>query len=77
MSHFRFRLVCVYVFMMASNEESTDETSKINKVLPLVVRTFFSEIVSDNGDIIEAKCSLCKPKKNVICGQHKACMCVA
>ena len=33
---------------------------------------FFSEIVTDNGDIIEAACDLCRRKKTVIHGQYKA-----
>ena len=48
------------------------ENGKVNQVLPLVVRTYFSEIVSDDGDNIEALCSLCMPKKKSIRGQHKA-----
>lgn len=47
-------------------------SSTSTATLPLVVRTYFPEVVKNDGNIIEAVCSLCKPKKTIIRGQYKA-----
>jgi hypothetical protein len=58
---------------MAENQNSVDQIQNTSSLpLPLVVRSYFQDIVNDDGDNIEAVCSLCKPKKNVIKGQYKA-----
>ncbi|XP_033028623.1 deoxyribonuclease-1-like 1 isoform X1 [Lacerta agilis] len=43
-----------------------------SKALPIVVRTYFSEVVEDDGNFIQAVCSLCRHKRKTIRGQHKA-----
>jgi hypothetical protein len=68
---------CLNYNKMAEQEQQntfTNAKAVGNKAssLPLVVRSYFQEVVKDDGDTIEAICNLCKPKKNVIRGQYKA-----
>ena len=61
--------VYVIVIKMAENQNSVDQIQNTSSLpLPLVVRSYFQDIVNDDGDNIEAVCSLCKPKKYVIKG---------
>jgi hypothetical protein len=57
---------------MAEHEQQCNVESSSNSTFPLVVRSYFTDIIRDDGNFIEALCSLCKPKKNIIHGQHKA-----
>ena len=58
---------------MAENEINSDgnEIKKTETVLPIVVRTFFTDIVEDDGNVIVAARDLCKPRRQLIRGQHK------
>ncbi|XP_062975027.1 uncharacterized protein LOC134393928 [Elgaria multicarinata webbii] len=47
-------------------------TEAESKALPIVVRTYFSEVIEDDGNFIQAVCSLCRHKRKTIRGQHKA-----
>jgi len=51
--------------------KTNKDINKTGTILPLVVRTFFSDIVKDDGNVIVAVCDLCKPRRQLIRGQHK------
>lgn len=60
---------------MSTSESNTLESKCSGSeapVLPLVVKTYFTAIIKDDGNFIDAVCDLCKPGKKVIRGQYKA-----
>nr|XP_028567574.1 uncharacterized protein LOC114587471 isoform X2 [Podarcis muralis] len=56
----------------AAGMSSSAAAEPESKALPIVVRTYFSEVVEDDGNFIQAVCSLCRHKRKTIRGQHKA-----
>jgi hypothetical protein len=65
-------MVATQSLIIDADKESENESESENKALPTIVRVFFNDIIRDDGDFIEANCSLCKPIKRAIRGQYKA-----
>ena len=58
--------------LLEPNDAVDDSQLKRPNNLRLVVRKYFIDILKDDGENIEARCSLCKPKNNIIRGQYRA-----